>query len=45
MIPTNTIIAGVAIVAAAIAYFYMRSRRGKLSKTPGSTSSKSEITP
>jgi hypothetical protein len=41
---TNTIIAGIAIAAAAIAYFYMRSRRGKLSKA-GSTTSKSEITP
>ncbi|MGB6464302.1 MAG: hypothetical protein WA799_01625 [Nitrosotalea sp.] len=42
---TNTIIAGVAIAAAAIAYFYMRSRRGKLSKARSVTSSKSEISP
>jgi hypothetical protein len=42
---TKTIIAGVAIAAAAIAYFYIRSRRKKLAKTDSGTSDKSEITP
>jgi hypothetical protein len=42
---TNTIIAGIAIAAAIGVYFYMRSRRGKLSKASNATSGKSEITP
>jgi hypothetical protein len=42
---TSTIIAGVAIAAAAIAYFYMRSRRSKLAKSGSATSGKSEISP
>ncbi|MGI0101690.1 MAG: hypothetical protein ACREA7_03735 [Nitrosotalea sp.] len=41
---TYTIIAGIAIAADAIAYFYMRNRRGKLFKSSSRSSGKSEIT-